>query len=1004
MSITNLTSALTFTFLLIATSIGVAQPAEKTALDSWQRPADKDVADNPNSGGSLMVDGDSSYLPRIRYHVDVHIEDGFARTTIDQVYFNRTSRRQEGTYRFPIPSGASISRLAMTVKGKLLEGGMVEQKRAAAIYDEIRRKRRDPVLLEWIDGRTFKMRVFPIEPGEYKRIIISYTQRLEAIDDHWHYSFPGTDLQKTQESSIKVRAVSGIHREWECDTHELKASNAGSDLLLETETAKGSILGENKFLLRIKRRQRYAHEEPIRFEYFNTTEHRFVMLRWRPDIDVKPTPPALSPRSWTVLFEASADRDPVFARQQIEVLRDLIAANPDDYFYTIVANTEPTVQAFRGSDINQLENVHLIGALDLGQAFAKVAFLTKNPKESFIVHLGGGRPSMGTRRTEDLVKLLPENVPYIGVGIGREVNSELMQAAAKRNGGGFAVIEDGQELVQLARRVSSNSRKITVTSADGTRFLSDGYGAFAGGDYFAVARLDRKEELPVSITLHSEIAGGEWSRKVEPRWNRSQAGYLPRTWARLEIDRLAEEAEANRAAIVALSQQAFVMSPFTSLLVLESAEMHKHYGVGQGRSDHWAKYTAPLGKLTYKPEPEKKREPKPRDEEGAERPGLKNFSPKFPRPMFIGTPVSVRLPNLEGPRSRTRSARPLIWRPMFAGQVVGLADDWQTPLKTGWQPRRTFRAPKGTELLSLDCKVMASDDLPIIGELDYITDGDKDGSDGSYVELGPNRQWVQIDLGEKRELWAVILWHFHKNARAYIDVVVQISDDPEFKDGVRTIYNADHDNSSGLGVGSDKAYIETSFGRIIDVPGTAARYLRFYSNGNTANEMNHYIEIEVWGRKDVHEGEVPVKETVGWERVAQLEAAMEEEWQHQNKRGAIELDWLRESHAELLAAIANALADGPAPADQELEPLITRTADRWWAIDAGASEPCHMAAALFRQLGRMDLSWQYLTTPTAIDNGSAFAWYSVETFARRHKDPAMAELARREAGTARDAK
>ncbi|MGY8689571.1 MAG: hypothetical protein ACKVHP_17785 [Verrucomicrobiales bacterium] len=64
-----------------------------------------------------------------------------------------------------------------------------------------------------------------------------------------------------------------------------------------------------------------------------------------------------------------------------------------------------------------------------------------------------------------------------------------------------------------------------------------------------------------------------------------------------------------------------------------------------------------------------------------------------------------------------------------------------------------------------------------------------------------------------------------------------------------TVYNADHDNSSGLGKGTDKAYVETNKGRVIDGKGTKGRYVRLYSNGNTSNEMNHYIELEVYGKK-----------------------------------------------------------------------------------------------------------------------------------------------------------
>jgi hypothetical protein len=187
---------------------------------------------------------------------------------------------------------------------------------------------------------------------------------------------------------------------------------------------------------------------------------------------------------------------------------------------------------------------------------------------------------------------------------------------------------------------------------------------------------------------------------------------------------------------------------------------------------------------------------------------------ELPRPLFVGTPRPITLPNLEPP---------------LAGK------------------RPPFMVPAGTVLLSLNKPVTSSDSLPVIGELGFVTDGDKTGSEGTYVELGPGVQWVQIDLGAPAKLAAIVVWHFHSQARVYHAVVAQVSNDPEFKTGVTTLYNSDLNNAAGFGKGGDFAYIETNQGRIIDAKGSAARYVRLYSNGNTSDELNHYTEVEVYG-------------------------------------------------------------------------------------------------------------------------------------------------------------
>jgi hypothetical protein len=191
---------------------------------------------------------------------------------------------------------------------------------------------------------------------------------------------------------------------------------------------------------------------------------------------------------------------------------------------------------------------------------------------------------------------------------------------------------------------------------------------------------------------------------------------------------------------------------------------------------------------------------------------------QLPPPLFVGTPVPLNVPNLERP---TRGKRP------------------------------EFLVPAGTKNLARGKKVSASDNNPIVGTLDMVVDGDKDGNEGSWVELGPGKQWVQIDLARKANIYAVLVWHFHSQARVYRDVVVQVSDDPAFKSGVTTLFNNDFQNQLGLGAGKDLNYIETYEGKLIDAKGAMGRYVRLYSNGNTANKLNDYIEVEVWGKPAV---------------------------------------------------------------------------------------------------------------------------------------------------------
>ena len=165
-----------------------------------------------------------------------------------------------------------------------------------------------------------------------------------------------------------------------------------------------------------------------------------------------------------------------------------------------------------------------------------------------------------------------------------------------------------------------------------------------------------------------------------------------------------------------------------------------------------------------------------------------------------------------------------------------------------WKARPAVMLPKGAKVVSKGAKVTSSDDFPIIGTLDMITNGVKDGTEGNWVELGPGTQWVQIDLGKPTTMYGVLLWHYFGEARVYRSVVVQASNDADFVTGVSTLYNNDQANNAGLGAGKDLEYYEHNSGQWLNFnKPQKARYLRLYSRGNTSDPQNQYIEAEVWG-------------------------------------------------------------------------------------------------------------------------------------------------------------
>ncbi len=162
------------------------------------------------------------------------------------------------------------------------------------------------------------------------------------------------------------------------------------------------------------------------------------------------------------------------------------------------------------------------------------------------------------------------------------------------------------------------------------------------------------------------------------------------------------------------------------------------------------------------------------------------------------------------------------------------------------KPRPPFLVPKGVRNLALGRPVTASVE-PFTGDLSQLTDGKKEAVDADTIEMKKGVQYVQVDLGASCPLYAIVLWHDHRYLQVVHAVIVRVSDDPQFKTGVQTLFNNDQTNAAGQGIGADREYFETNQGKLIDAKGIKGRYVRCYSKGGSAGALNCWEEIEVYG-------------------------------------------------------------------------------------------------------------------------------------------------------------
>ena len=74
--------------------------------------------------------GDDSLISIKSHNVSVVINNGFARTEVDQIFINSGETDLEAIYSFPLPKEASLSELSLWINGQEVVGEVLEKAKA----------------------------------------------------------------------------------------------------------------------------------------------------------------------------------------------------------------------------------------------------------------------------------------------------------------------------------------------------------------------------------------------------------------------------------------------------------------------------------------------------------------------------------------------------------------------------------------------------------------------------------------------------------------------------------------------------------------------------------------------------------------------------------------------------------------------------------------------------------------------------------------------------------
>ncbi|MBK8171972.1 MAG: FecR domain-containing protein [Sandaracinaceae bacterium] len=571
-------------------------------------------------------------LRLVTHEVDVNIQGALARTDVVEVFRNDTDHTLEGIYRFPLPPDASIAGLSLDVDGTMQSGVFVDSQEASRIWNGVIRHAtanpvnrpheewvwvpgpwRDPALLQWQRGGRFELRIFPIPAHGERRIAIHYTQVVNAHADRRSYTYPlphGASASMRAEHFKLDAHIGGarevivggydVHAERHSDAFEMHFAADSfepvGDLVLDY------ALADDATELRT-----YAYRPP---STTSADTAGFAAFALRPRL---PASRESQARDYAIVVDSSQSMfGERYARATNLATRLIANLDRTDRVVVLACDTrcatlsdEPAYAsaelATRATDF--LRARRPAGASDLVGALSRAANALRvpdgaAPRAAHVLYVGDGVSTIGERRVGSISSEVDaiartRHVAFSTVGIGGDSDPLVLSELARVGGGHYVPYVPGERVANAALAVLESTYGSTLRSAQiewpaCIRDVSPSTlpNLRAGEEVIVTARIDC--DVNAQVTLRGKVGGEEFIQhypiQVHAGSNEGNA-FVPRLWARAKIAELERhDRNEDRAAIIALSKDYFVMSRHTSLLVLESEAMFRAFGVDRAQN------------------------------------------------------------------------------------------------------------------------------------------------------------------------------------------------------------------------------------------------------------------------------------------------------------------------------------------------------------------------------------------------------------------------------------
>jgi predicted Zn-dependent protease len=567
---------------------------------------------NNESIGSLvaLVDGRNVPLTVGQHKVAVDIRDQIARTVIEETFVNHTNGVLEGVFHFPLPPGASVAGFAMWIGDKKVDADIVEKQRAREIYETILQEKRDPGLLEWTGGNIFKARVYPIFAHSEKRIQISYTQVLPRKGGRYRYNYALQSdlLQQTplRQLDIDVRVNSAAPlKDVTCPTHPGRLDRTAHSAHVEFTAQEYTPTRDFEVVVEADGKQADVVLIPHR-----RGDDGYFMLQLTPPADGgrdRDILPDGEPLHVLVLADTSASMDAHQRTVQANFVAALLSCLTSKDTVNLAACDVECDWAFEKAVPAEPGNVATLrqflarrtslGWTDLDKTFASA--LQQCEPDTQVIYVGDGIITTGdadaaafTKRLRRLYDAHGKIGTFHAVTPGSSFESGVVKSIAALGGGSVRHVGGEQtpaavalelldEIAQPALRdlkVEFHGLRTAGVYPEQLPNLPAGTQQILLGRYLPEGRDQGGEAIFTGTRGGKPVRfRATVSLKDAERGN----SFIPRLWARMHLDHLLEQggSQAIHDEIIALSEEFQIITPYTSLLVLESDADRERFGV-----------------------------------------------------------------------------------------------------------------------------------------------------------------------------------------------------------------------------------------------------------------------------------------------------------------------------------------------------------------------------------------------------------------------------------------